>query len=86
MFFLLYGLSMVPWFFAFFINDKQALGGLFVIDVILTFSAYWYLWWAMHWWSIVVIIGLAALGNVLEGIGVSPYRGLFKNTSSKKMW
>lgn len=76
MFFLLFGLSYIPWAMAFFLDNREEQWGLLTIDFGLSVVAYWFLALAIGWWLLLVIAGLSILGMVFKRIGLYPYEYL----------
>jgi hypothetical protein len=76
LFFVFYVLSCLPWAIASYTYDRQAQWGLFLIDFALTILSYVYLWRAIGWWSLLVLLGLAGFGLFLKGVGLKGYDNL----------
>jgi hypothetical protein len=72
-FIVLYGASCIPQIFAFKYKSKDAQLGLLLLDGALTGSAFVFLWWAIGWWLLPVIIGNMGIGKLLEAMGLRGY-------------
>lgn len=76
LFFLFYGLSMIPWSLAFFFKNRDSQWALALVDFALTMLAYYHLWGAIGWWLVLVILSLACVASMLEEVGIKPYDNL----------
>jgi hypothetical protein len=85
LFFLLYGLSMIPWFLSFWSKSTDIDYGLMMIDAALTISSFIFLWRDIGWWSLFIAAGSTGIGLVLRGFGIDGYPALKAKADRKKL-